>query len=163
MKSPVALLVLLAALVPPALALPADGAPGSTEARTAFHVNSDGFAAHGYDPVSFFSPGGARRGDAAISLQWAGASWAFASAANRDAFAAAPKRYAPQYGGWCAWAVSRGYLQPSAPNAHAIVRGKLYLNWSAGVRARWSVGRATNIASGDNRWPALARDLLAGG
>lgn len=115
----------------------------------------DGIALGGTDPVAYFTEGRPVPGDPAITFDWKGATWRFASAANRDAFAADPARYAPAYGGWCAWAVSRGYTAPTDPAAWRIVGGRLYLNYSLEVRARWEKDVPGNIAKADRNWPKV--------
>ena len=84
-----------------------------------------------------------------------GCAWRFANAENRDRFAADPEAYAPQYGGYCAWAVSQGYTASTDPAAWKIVDGKLYLNYSADVQKRWQSDEAGNIAKADANWPRV--------
>jgi len=122
-------------------------------------VYSDqGVAIRGADPVAYFSQS---QGDNAIigtpehQLQWNGTTWYFSSAENRDKFAANPTQYAPQYGGYCAKAVSEGYIASVDPNAWRIYEGKLYLNYSKGVRAQWLRDIPGNIAKGDRNWPGV--------
>ncbi|KAA3629851.1 MAG: YHS domain-containing protein [Proteobacteria bacterium] len=112
-------------------------------------------AIRGYDPVAYFAQGKPVKGDPRFSLEYQGATWRFASAENRDRFAAEPGRYAPQYGGYCAWAVSQGYTASVVPDAWRIVNNKLYLNYSTGVQRRWSQDVPGNIAKADANWPAV--------
>jgi len=112
-------------------------------------------AIRGYDPVAYFIEGRPVKGDQKFTLEYQGATWRFASAANRDRFAADPERYAPQYGGYCAWAVSQGYTASIDPDAWKIVDGKLYLNYSNGVQKRWSQDIAGNIAKANANWPGV--------
>ncbi len=117
-----------------------------------------GVAIRGADPVAYFSQNqgaNAVMGKAEYQHQWNGTTWYFASAENRDKFAANPTQYAPQYGGYCAKAVSEGYTAPVDPNAWAIHEGKLYLNYSKGVQAQWSQDIPGNIAKGDRNWPSV--------
>ena len=88
-----------------------------------------------------------------------GATWYFACAENRDRFAADPERYAPQYGGYCAWAVAHGYTAKIDPEAWKIVDGKLYLNYSKDVQADWAEDIPGNISKGDANWPKIHADL----
>ena len=91
-----------------------------------------------------------------------GSKWYFASAANRDAFAADPAKYAPQYGGYCAWAVSQGYTAKIDPEAWKIVDGKLYLNYSKSIQEKWVAGGVDRlIAAGDGNWPGIRKKLEA--
>jgi hypothetical protein len=114
-----------------------------------------GLAIRGHDPVAYVTEGAPRRGLAAHALVWEGVEWRFASAANRDAFAADPARHAPQFGGWCAWAVAEGYLAPIDPAAWRIVEGRLYLNANARVQRRWERDIPGFIARAQANWPRL--------
>lgn len=118
----------------------------------------DGVAIGGTDPVAYFAEGAPRAGSAEHSLDWNGATWRFASAANRDAFAADPEAYAPQYGGYCAWAVAEGYTAPIDPEAWRIEDGRLFLNYSRRVQRRWERDVPGNIARADGNWPAVLAD-----
>lgn len=127
---------------------------GSAHAVDAF-FNSDGVAIEGTDPVAYFTEGKAVEGRDDISFDYGGVTWRFASTANRDAFAAEPARYAPQYGGYCAWAVSQGYTASTVREAWHIEDGKLYLNYSKGVQKRWAEDIPGNISKADGNWPGL--------
>lgn len=116
-----------------------------------------GLAVDGYDSVAYFTEGKPVEGKKEFSHQWQGATWRFASAANRDLFVAAPEKYAPQFGGYCAWAVSQGYTYDSDPEAWSIVDGKLYLNYNKKVQTQWSEDKAGNIAKGNANWPAVLK------
>ena len=85
-------------------------------------------AIRGYDPVAYFTQGKPVKGSREYTHQWNGATWRFASAQNRERFAAAPAKYAPQYGGYCAYGVASGYAVKIEPDAWSVVDGKLYLN-----------------------------------
>lgn len=114
-----------------------------------------GVAIRGTDPVAYFTEGRVVAGDPAFAFDHAEATWHFASAANRDAFAADPTRYAPQFGGYCAFATSRGYIASTDPQAWTIWEGKLYLNYSLDVRTLWSADIPGNIALGNKNWPGV--------
>ena len=114
-----------------------------------------GIAIDGSDAVAYFAEQGPVAGSADYALDWNGAQWLFASAENRDAFAADPEAYAPQYGGYCAYAVREGYTASTVPNAWKIVDGKLYLNYSRRIQRRWERDIPGRIASGDANWPGL--------
>ncbi|MBM3536532.1 MAG: YHS domain-containing protein [Alphaproteobacteria bacterium] len=121
-------------------------------------VNAEGGAAvRGTDVVAYFTEGKAVAGSPQFVHRWNGAEWRFASAANRDAFAADPMKYAPQYGGFCAWAVSNNYTAPIDPDAWRIINGKLYLNYSRTVQLRWLLDTSGNIAKADGNWPNLSK------
>lgn len=117
--------------------------------------SSGGAAIRGYDPVAYFTGGEPAKGDPAITQEYRGATWHFATAEHRSLFAANPEQYAPQYGGYCAWAASRNYIAPTDSKAWQIVDEKLYLNFSKLTHARWTVRARTNIAKGDANWPGL--------
>ena len=113
-----------------------------------------GVALGGNDAVSYFS-GAPAPGKAEFSTSWKGAEWHFANAANRDAFSAAPEKYAPQYGGYCAFAVSKGSTAPGDPKVWTLHEGKLYMNLSPAVKSRWSKDIAGNISAANANWPKV--------
>jgi YHS domain-containing protein len=112
-------------------------------------------AIRGYDPVAYFTAGRPTEGSASFKTTYQGAEFHFANAANRGAFLANPARYAPQFGGYCAWAVSQGYTAGIDPNAWAIVDGKLYLNYNRTIQSRWQADRANLISAGNRNWPTV--------
>lgn len=114
-----------------------------------------GLAIDGYDPVAYFLDGRPAEGRKEYSFAWRGATWRFASAAHRDLFASRPEAYAPQYGGYCAWAVSQGYTAGIDPAAWTIHDGKLYLNYDLEVQERWRRDVPGHVAKGDVNWPKL--------
>jgi YHS domain-containing protein len=122
-------------------------------------TNTWGSAIRGYDPVAYFTEGRPVEGVSEHTLEWKGATWYFASADNLEAFRAEPERFAPQYGGYCAWAVSQGYTASIDPEAWDIVDGKLYLNYNRSVQETWQGDRSGFIALADGAWPGLQRDL----
>jgi YHS domain-containing protein len=115
----------------------------------------DGIAVDGTDVVGYFIDGAPVAGDPAITHDYMGVTWQFSTEANRDTFAADPAAYAPQYGGYCAYAVSQGYTAPTVPEAWSIVDDKLYLNFSTSVRRRWARDIPGHIAMADANWPAV--------
>ncbi|MEO1601396.1 MAG: YHS domain-containing (seleno)protein [Pseudomonadota bacterium] len=115
-------------------------------------------AAGGYDVVAYFNAGQPVEGSSSHELEHQGATWRFSSADNRDAFAANPAAYAPQYGGYCAWAVSQGYTAKGDPEHWRIVDGKLYLNYNASVKRTWERDIPGNIAAGNANWPTVLAD-----
>jgi len=121
-------------------------------------VNHDraGVAIEGYDPVAYHTEGRPVKGDAAITRTWNGAVWRFADARNRDAFAADPERYAPAYGGYCAYGLAvAGKRFDVAIDTWQIVDGRLMLNKSAGVREKFDADRAEMIVKADANWASL--------
>jgi len=129
----------------------------STAALAIAPVNADrhGVAIEGYDPVAYFDQGKPVEGSPEYTVDWHGATWRFASAEHRDAFAADPDTYAPQYGGYCAYAVSEGSTADIDPAAWTIRAGKLYLNYSAKIQKRWLDNVDERIRRGDANWPGL--------
>lgn len=97
----------------------------------------DGVAIRGYDPVAYFTESKPVKGSDAHTAEWNGARWKFATAANRTLFLADPEKYAPQYGGYCAYGTAKGHLAPTQPSAWAVIDGKLYLNYDERVRRHW--------------------------
>ena len=114
-----------------------------------------GGAIRGYDPGAFFTQGAAVEGTRAHRSEWNGATWSFASAENKALFDANPEAYAPQYGGYCAWAVSQGYTASVDPQQWTVVEGKLYLNYSASVQSMWEQDIPGFIAQADANWPTV--------
>lgn len=128
---------------------------GAGRADVSVFYAENGAAIRGYDPVAYFTDGAPVRGRSEISVMWKGVVWLFASQEHREAFEANPRAYAPQFGGYCAYAVSRGYRARTEPDAWAIVDGRLYLIRSKGVRAVWQQDARDNIARAAANWPAV--------
>ncbi|MES2148566.1 MAG: YHS domain-containing (seleno)protein [Pseudomonadota bacterium] len=126
----------------------------SAQAINPYFTNQDG-ALKGYDPVAYFAQQKALKGDPRFTHQWQGSEWRFASAENLQAFKADPEKYAPQFGGYCAYGVSQGYAPAVDPTAYTIVDGKLYLNYNATVSLKWNADREGYISLGRQNWPAL--------
>jgi len=114
-------------------------------------------AVKGYDVVAYATEGKPVPGSPQFEQMYGGAAYRFASAANRARFVSDPERYAPQYGGFCAYAVSRGYTADTDPLAWRIVGEKLYLNYNRGAQQKWEADIAGNISKGDANWPGLSR------
>ncbi|EDP66904.1 YHS domain protein [alpha proteobacterium BAL199] len=112
-------------------------------------------AVNGYDPVAYFTEGKPVEGSSNFKSSYQGATWYFASAANKAAFDAEPAKYAPQYGGYCAWAVSQGYTAKGDPAHWKIVDGKLYLNYNAEVQSKWIEDIPGHIRAADGNWPKV--------
>lgn len=129
--------------------------PRAAGAATPEIYAEGGVAIDGTDPTSYVTEGRPVPGDPAITLDWRGATWRFASDEARDRFAADPEAYAPQFGGWCAWAVAEGYTAATVPDAWEIVDGGLYLNFSRRIQRRWARDVEGNIARGRANWPAV--------
>jgi len=126
------------------------------EAKSEINKNWRGLAIKGYDPVAYHTTGEPLEGSSQFEIEWKDATWRFASEGNRDLFKANPGNYAPRYGGYCAWAVSRGYTANVDPeNAWSVVDGKLYLNYSAAVKETWEQDIHGNIEKADANWPGV--------
>lgn len=123
------------------------------------YYSSDGVAIEGYDPVAYFTQSAAQLGSSRYSYKWGGTTWNFISAANREAFIANPEGYAPQYGGYCAWAAANNYIFEIDPKAFSIHNNRLYLNAGFGTRVRWALDKDGNISKADKNWPELRTRL----
>ena len=123
-------------------------------------VNTDfrGTAVKGYDVVSYFEDGRSAMGSREHTHDWKGATCRFRSAEHRELVAAYPEKYAPQYGGCCAYAVSQRATTDIDPGAWRIVDGKLYLNLSKRVQELWEQDIPGHSARADDNWPTLLAD-----
>lgn len=128
---------------------------GNALAIEPIHSNLFGSAIDGYDPVAYFKDNKPVEGESKYTHQWNGAKWYFKNEENKADFIADPEKYAPQYGGYCAWAVIQGAAVKTDPEAWHIEDGKLYLNYNADVKARWSVDIPGNIEKADVKWPVV--------
>lgn len=133
-------------------------APAAKAEQLQIYYANDGAAIGGYDTVSYFMAETPVMGNPNIAVMWKGAVWYFASHENREAFEANPKAYAPQFGGYCAYAVSRGYTTSTDPNAWKIVDGKLYLVHSQVVENLWERDEQQNIELAEEHWPQVLRN-----
>jgi YHS domain-containing protein len=114
-----------------------------------------GTALQGYDPVAYFTEGAPVKGSKDFTTEYMGATFRFASAENRDAFLADPAAYAPQYGGYCAWAMADGNYAKGDAKYWKIVDGKLYLNYNSGIQKKWNADIPGFIGKADRQWSAL--------
>jgi YHS domain-containing protein len=117
----------------------------------------DDLAVGGYDPVAYFTTGKPTEGTTAHEYKYKNATWRFATAANLEAFKTNPDKYAPQYGGYCAWAAAQGYTAKGDPKAWKLFNGKLYLNYDANIQKKWEADIPGFIARGDANWPAILK------
>lgn len=132
------------------------GAPAF--AKSPVNMNNRGLAIKGYDPVAYFTQGSAVRGQPQFVYYWMHAEWRFASARNRDLFAARPTQFAPKYGGYCAFGVAQGIKVDIDPDAWKIVGGHLYLNRDPVVHRAWQQDVPHYIALGDEVWEEIKLD-----
>ena len=114
-----------------------------------------GAAINGYDPVAYFTENRPVEGSEDLTHDWNGATWRFSTEENRALFAADPEAYAPQYGGYCAYAVANGYTAKTEPDAWTVNEGKLYLNFNRSIRRRWERNIPGYITSADANWPSV--------
>lgn len=112
-------------------------------------------AIHGYDPVAFFTEGRALIGHAAHTVVHAGAAYRFASESNKKAFEKEPDRYAPQYGGFCAYGVALGAKFDGDPRVFTVADGKLYFNLNPDIQKKWEEDRTGNIIKAEKTWPTI--------
>lgn len=124
---------------------------GKTDSADLNAVAADA-AIKGYDAVAYFAADSAVKGDRRFEYVWNGAKWYFATEENMKEFQADPASYAPQFGGYCSYAVSEGYTADGDPEAWKIVDGKLYLNYSPKVKQLWEQNEAERIENGKKNW-----------
>jgi YHS domain-containing protein len=128
---------------------------GSVFAQQKAVYEKNGVAINGYDPVAYFTESNAVEGKEAFSYVWNDTKWLFSSQGNLDTFKANPAKYAPQFGGFCAFGVSENHKSPTDPNAWTIVDDKLYLNYNKKVKELWSKDIPTRIKKANELWPML--------
>ncbi|MFL7030575.1 YHS domain-containing (seleno)protein [Vibrio cyclitrophicus] len=115
-------------------------------------------ALDGYDTVAYFTSGKPVEGCQKFSTEYKGADWYFSSEKNLTLFVNNPEKYAPQYGGYCAWAVSaKSDFAPGDPHQWTIVDNKLYLNYDQEIKQRWEQDQAQHIQQADKVWPKLIK------
>jgi YHS domain-containing protein len=114
-------------------------------------------AINGYDTVAYFTDNKAVKGNDGIATEWMGAKWKFASQEHLDLFKASPEKYAPQYGGYCAYGVTQDYLVKVDPDQFSIIDGKLYLNYDADVQTKWKKDTAGYIKAADAKFQSLLK------
>ncbi len=112
-------------------------------------------AVEGHDPVAYFKENRPVKGSKDFTTTHDGAEFRFSSQENLDTFLADPEAYAPQYGGYCAWAVSQGYTAKGDADFWRIVDGKLYLNYNRKVQEDWEADIPGFIAAADENWPTV--------
>jgi len=112
----------------------------------------DGLAIKGLDPVAYFE-GEAKEGGDKYAFEWSGSKWLFSSKENLEKFKKSPEAYATQYGGYCAWGMSKGYKAKIDPeNAWTVFNGKLYLNYNASIKKRWAPKKEELVKVADTNW-----------
>ena len=120
-------------------------------------LDSD-IAIKGYDTVAYFKTGKALKGNEPFTFKWHDMTWYFLTEENRDLFAASPEKYAPQYDGYCAWAMTEARKARVNPEVWEIVNGKLYLQCSNAAYEKWSRDIPGNIKKADVNWLEFIRE-----
>lgn len=115
-------------------------------------------AVQGYDTVAYFTQGKAVKGSKDFKTKYKGADWFFSSQEHLDLFKANPEKYAPQYGGYCAWAAAHDTLAKGDANHWHIEDGRLYLNINKNIKNQWLPRRAELIDTADEAFPVLLED-----
>lgn len=133
------------------------GAQPLLAAKPEFFTDWKGFALRGYDAVAYQKTGSAVKGNDKYIFKWKNAKWKFSSSENLSLFKSNPEKYAPRYGGYCAWAVANGYTASTDPEAFRIVDGKLYLNYNKSVQRTWERDIPGNIKRADRNWPGVLK------
>ncbi len=114
-------------------------------------------AIRGYDPVAYFTQYKPVKGNQQFLFKYKGAKWLFSSQVNLDAFKANPEKYAPQYGGYCAYAISNGSRASIKPEYFTIHDNKLYLNYSKAVYSKWKKDKEDYITKANAKWPEIIK------
>jgi YHS domain-containing protein len=114
-------------------------------------------AINGYDAVAYFTESKPVEGKKEFTYSWKGADWHFSTEQNLKTFQSNPEKFAPQYGGYCAYGMSRGYKATTEPDAWTIVNDKLYLNYNTEVRSLWNQKQAEYIKIADTNWPKVSK------
>jgi YHS domain-containing protein len=138
-------------------ALSGSAAAGSKTPVPRVNTADDGFAVKGYDPVAYFAAGEPAPGVDQYTYNWKGAKYRFAYAENLERFKADPEKYAPQYGGYCAYAMSLNRIADIDPHRWAIVDGKLYLNNGFVAQSLWSLDKHGSIVAADKHWAVFPK------
>lgn len=129
----------------------------TSESALGVNTGSDGVALRGFDAVAYFAVDNAVKGDPKFEYVWNGAKWLFSSEDNMRKFQANPETYAPQFGGYCSFAVSEGYTADADPEAWKVVDGKLYLNYNKQVREKWEGNQGDRIEKGKANWQSFKK------
>ena len=129
--------------------------PASAQTKTLRHLDDSGVAIQGYDPVAFFTDGKPVKGKPEFVAKQDGATYRFASTEHRDLFLKEPAKYEPQFGGYCAYGVSRNKLAPVDIEAFQIVDGKLLMQYSKDIRDNFNKDTRGNLSKAAANWPGL--------
>ncbi len=121
-------------------------------AQQAEVFSKNGYAINGFDVVEYFISAKPQKGDTSIAVIWNKTKWVFVNKENANLFTANPEQYAPQYGGYCAFGLSRGYKAPTSEDAWSIVNSKLYFNYNKDVKRNWDKDQHGFIQKADSNW-----------
>ena len=131
--------------------------PAMALTESEIYKDFQGYALKGYDAVAYHLDRKPVKGTDQFMVEWKDAKWLFSSAENRDRFVAEPERWAPQYGGYCAWAIAKGRTAPINPKIFRIFDDKLYLNLNMKVHKEWLGKHEVFIANANEKWPAVLK------
>ena len=131
---------------------------GSIQTHAQNQFLKNGEALQGYDPVAYFESNKPIKGDKEISTTYNGAVYHFSSEKNKETFLKKPAQYEPQFGGYCAYGVSKNHNSPTDPQAFTIVDDKLYLNYNLKVKELWSKDREERIKKANENWKELSKE-----
>jgi YHS domain-containing protein len=115
-------------------------------------------AIRGYDPVAFFTEEKPVKGTKDFTMEWNGAAWHFVSKKNLDMFKADPEKYAPQYGGYCAYGAAEGHKAPTQTDTWTVLDNKLYFNYNKNVQREWLKDTKGFIEKADANWPNIKKE-----
>lgn len=155
--------LLITMVISAAVATAAYAGGKAEDSGSAVHVDENDYAAHGADVVAYYALEAgepAVEGSTEYAYTWRGATWLFASQEHLDQFRADPERYAPAYGGYCAWAMARDNLAPIDPDRWNIVDGTLYLNYSARTQRDFVSEIDSQIEQADEHWVEKRAELM---
>jgi YHS domain-containing protein len=121
------------------------------------NVDANGVILDGYDAVAFFTENKAVKGDPKFQLRYDDATYYFSSAGHLELFKSNPEKYKPQFGGWCAYAVSLGRIAPIDVNTFSIVDGRLFIQHNQRAVNGWNKDVPGNIVKADKYWPGVSK------
>lgn len=136
--------------------------PNASKAKAAvqqYNLGPDKLALQGYDPVAYFKKNAAAKGSATLRTEYQGVTYQFASPENKKAFAEAPEKYLPTYGGWCATAMAKGEKVEIDPTNFKVTNGRLFLFFKAfyaNAIKDWNKDEATLMAKADANWKKIS-------
>lgn len=119
------------------------------------YIKNSNLALDGYDTVAYFKNNKPIKGSIQWNTIYREAEWYFSSESNLNLFKANPAIYAPEYGGYCAWAMNEGKLAPGKPEYWDIIEGRLFLNYSRSTRKKFLADLDSMISNADSKWPNI--------